>query len=98
MPRPLLLALSMVVLMAGVAFAGDHDRARKAVLDGSIVPLEEVIATAKAAIGGQIVEAELEDEGSALVYEIKMITPAGKVVKVYYDARNGQELRRKERK
>lgn len=98
MPRTLVVALAVATLMAGAAFAGDHDRARKAVLDGTIVPLENIIAKAKTEIGGQVVEAELEDEGATPVYEIKMITPDGKVVKAYYDARDGKELRRKERK
>jgi uncharacterized membrane protein YkoI len=57
-----------------------------------MLPLREIIARAESAFAGQVVEAELEDEGGLPTYEIKVLTRAGRVVKVRYDARTGALL------
>ncbi|MEO5375576.1 MAG: PepSY domain-containing protein [Alphaproteobacteria bacterium] len=79
----------------------DHDRARRAVAEGRILPLKAILAQAEAAYPGQLIEAELEDEGGSVVYEIKILTEGGQVMKLYYDAHTGELLsarRRTERR
>lgn len=83
------------VTMASVAMASDghdQDRARRAVQQGTMLPLRDIIARAEAEVGGEVVEAELEDERGGPVYEIKLLTRAGRLVKVRYDARTGAAL------
>jgi len=89
---PLLLALA-----AGPALArdGDHDRARQAVQSGEALPLRTILDKVAAEFPGEMIEAELEDEDGRLAYEIKLITPDGNVLKVYYDARDGRVLKTK---
>jgi len=53
---------------------------------------QALIARAEAEVGGEVVEAELEDERGGPVYEIKLLTRAGRLVKVRYDARTGAAL------
>jgi uncharacterized membrane protein YkoI len=93
-----LIAALMVALLGfpPAAFAGgDHDRARQAVEDGRIMPLKEILTRAEGAYPGQLIEAELEGEGGKMVYEIKMLTKDGQLMKLLYDARTGEMLRAK---
>lgn len=86
--------LTLLLAAAPVAQAGDddHDRARRAVEAGEIKPLREIFTVAEAAYGGQLVEAELERRGGRMVYELKLLTVEGRLLKVYYDARSGLPL------
>ena len=90
-------------LMAALAAVGtaaasdDHDRARRAVDEGRILPLKEILSRAQGAYPGQVIEAELEDEGGAIVYEIKILTADGRVMKLYYKAATGELLKVKGR-
>lgn len=94
MKKHLALAALTLALLAPLAVAGerDHDRARRAVEAGEIRPLREILATAEQAHGGQLIEAELETEDGKLVYELKILVPGDRVLKVYYDARTGESL------
>lgn len=86
--------LALLLVAAPLAQAGDddHDRARRAVEAGEIKPLREILTTAEAAYGGQLIEAELERRGGRMVYELKLLTVEGRLLKVYYDARSGLPL------
>ena len=93
-----------VFLVAALAFgavapssASDHDRARRAVEEGRILPLKEILARAQGAYPGQVIEAELEDEGGMVVYEIKILAADGRVTKLYYNAATGDLLKAKDR-
>jgi uncharacterized membrane protein YkoI len=95
MGRLLPCLLAAAIACCGAAAAEDdhdQDRARRAVEQGRMLPLHEIIAQAEAAFAGQVVEAELEDERGLPTYEIKVLTRAGRVVKVRYDARSGALL------
>lgn len=93
------LTLILLALLAcGPALAGDaHDRARRAVEEGRILPLKDILARAESAYPGRMVEAELEDEGGVMLYEIKMLTRDGRVMKLHYDAATGELVRAKVR-
>ncbi|MDI1284304.1 MAG: PepSY domain-containing protein [Reyranella sp.] len=91
------LAAPLAVSAAAPVSASDHDRARRAVEEGRILPLREILARAQGAYPGQVIEAELEDEGGIVVYEIKMLTADGRVTKLYYNAATGELLKTKDR-
>ena len=91
------LAAALIVGAAAPASASDHDRARRAVEEGRILPLKQILARAQGAYPGQVIEAELEDEGGMVVYEIKILTTAGRVMKLHYDAATGALLKTKDR-
>ena len=95
MIRPLFaLVMSLLVVASAPAHAGDseHDRARRAVEAGEIRPLRDSLAAAEAAFGGQFIEAELEHEDGRWIYEIKLISAEGQLMRLDYDARNGALL------
>lgn len=75
----------------------DHERVRRAVEAGQILPLKDILAKAESAYPGQMVEAELEAKDGTMVYEIKLLTTDGRVMKLLYDARTGELLKAKGR-
>ncbi|WP_035692715.1 PepSY domain-containing protein [Azospirillum halopraeferens] len=101
---PSALAIALAVLPAsGRADDGrddDHDRARQALRDGRVLPLEAIVARATDAFGGTVLDVEIEDDdhGSRrgrdrrLVYEVKMLVPGGHIVTLIYDAGTGDLL------
>ena len=94
-------ALCGVLLLASPASAGerDHERAREAVATGRILPLETIVERVRAEIGGDILDVELEDDHDGrFVYEIKVLAPGGRIVKLEYDAATGDLLRFKGRR
>lgn len=80
-----------------IAASDDHDRARRAVQAGEVLPLRTILENAARDCPGDVIETELEDWHGALAYEIKLITPEGRVVKLIYDARDGKLLKSKGR-
>ena len=91
------LVAALAVGAAAPASASDHDRARRAVEEGRVLPLKDILARAQGAYPGQVIEAELEDEGGMVVYEIKMLTADGRVVKLSYNAATGELLKTRAR-
>lgn len=71
----------------------DHERARRAVQAGQVVPLRTILDSVARDFPGDVIETELEDRHGTPVYEIKVIAPEGRVMKVYYDARDGSLLK-----
>lgn len=98
MRLPALLLIAAALALAGAAASAgdsDHDRARRAVEQGRILPLKEILARAQGAYPGQVIEAEFEDEGGKATYEIKILTTDGKVTKLHYNAATGELLKTK---
>jgi len=75
----------------------DHDRVRRAVERGEILPLTDILKHTSKAYPGQLIEAELEVEDGEMIYELVIISEDGRVYKLYYDARNGDLLKVKGR-
>ena len=71
----------------------DHDRARRAVQAGQVLPLPTVLERLQREVPGQVLEVELEQERERWIYEIKLLTPAGQLTKVKLDARTAEVLR-----
>jgi len=80
---------------AGAAVEGehDHDRARRALECGEVMPLAEVLAAVRPHIKGEIVETEFEKDDGVWVYELKYIDARGRLVEIYVDARTGRILK-----
>lgn len=90
---PVLLAAVLLAAPAARADDDDHERARRAVQAGEVLPLRTILDNVARDYPGDIIETELEESHGAIVYEIKVISPEGRVMKVYYDARTGSLLR-----
>jgi uncharacterized membrane protein YkoI len=97
MKRVFPLALAALLAVSTTAHAGDHDRARRAVQSGQVLPLRTVLDKAMAQFPGDLIEAELEEKHGRIVYEIKLISPEGNVIKLHYDASDGRLLSAKGR-
>jgi len=79
--RPMLCAaIFSVTLLAVVASADDYP-------PGDVVPLQQLFAEIHAEFPGRILEVELDDDdGDKWIYEVKVLTPQGHVLKLEYDA------------
>ncbi|RAU23085.1 hypothetical protein CU669_02655 [Paramagnetospirillum kuznetsovii] len=86
-------ALLLLMLVVGLpARAHDHDDARRAVQAGEILPLSAILERVNAEYSGDLIEAELERKHGRPVYEIKLLSKDGKLLKLHYDARDGSAL------
>lgn len=71
----------------------DHERARRAVQAGEVLPLRTILDRVARDFPGDVIETELDDEDGEFVYEVKLISPEGRVMKVYCDARDGRVIK-----
>lgn len=98
-PLLAIMALFMLALpLAPVAVGddkSDHDRARAALKRGEVMPLRDIVAKAEAAFPGRMLEVELTDDDGGIVYEIELLSPDGRLIKLLYDARTGTLLKAK---
>jgi uncharacterized membrane protein YkoI len=88
-------ALLLALLGAGAGQAGDghdHDRARRALESGEILPLRTIMERVERDYPGQIMEVELEREDARWIYEIKLLRTGGALVEIEIDARDGALL------
>lgn len=96
-----LASLFTLLLAASPALSAgndDHERARHAVQSGQVVPLRTVLDNVARDYPGDVIEIELEDQRGQPVYEIKLISPEGRVMKLIYDARDGSLLKSKDKR
>lgn len=71
----------------------EQEAIRQAVLRGEIVPLPKVLAIAQGRVEGEIIKVELENESWGIKYEVKILTPTGRVREVEINARTGKVLK-----
>jgi uncharacterized membrane protein YkoI len=99
--RSILCAVALVVGAAGWAGAGDEhegrheeaERASRGVATGEFVPLAKIIAALRERYEGEIVETELESEGSDQpYYEFHLLRPDGHLIEIRVDARSGRYI------
>ena len=94
------LACACVVLTTA-SFASDrhdHERARKALESGEILPLRAVLERVERDYPGQFLEVELDRDDGRWLYEIKLIHDDGRMEELELDARDGSLVSRKGRK
>lgn len=99
--QPVLSTLAFVlavVLASPPALAdSEQDRARAAVQAGKVLPLKTLLERLEREHPGQVLEVELEQDDGRWIYEIKLLQPGGRLVKLELDAASGAVLQRKER-
>lgn len=71
----------------------EQDAIRQAVQRGELLPLPRVLAIAQAKVRGDVVKVELEHESWGIKYEVKILTPSGRVREVEINARTGAVLK-----
>lgn len=76
---------------------GDHDRARRALEAGEVLPLKTVLEKVALDTPGQVLEVEMERRRIGWVYEIKILRPGGALVKLVVDASDGTIVARRGR-
>jgi len=72
--------------------APDYEQAREAVDSGQAIPLAKILEMVAPKLDGEIVGIELEREGPALIYELKIIKPDGRLTGVNVEAATGKIL------
>ncbi len=74
----------------------DQHRAQKALKAGQIVPLRKMLGSVEDRYEGDVLEVELDDERvngvKIWIYEIKLLTPQGNVLKMDIDAKTMEIL------
>jgi len=75
----------------------DHERARKALMSGDVLSLRQVLDLVNRDYPGEPVEIEFEDDDGVYVYEIKLLQPAGSVLKMKVNATTGKIIKVKGR-
>jgi len=84
------------VLCVSASLALGHDREDKDLesvqATSAKVSMEQAIQTAKTKFPGRVVEAELEAEDGALVYEVKVVSASGETQEIEIDAQSGEVL------
>lgn len=78
-----------------LGFGGDHERARAALQAGEVLPLPQLLERVAREQPGQVLAVELERHDGLWVYELKLLDPAGRLVRLEVDARSAELLRRK---
>jgi len=91
-------ALVLVIALPAWADNDKQDMARRAMLAGEVAPLSELLAVVEQNYQGDVLKVELEDEdadkwggtgdGKIFIYEIKILTVRGNLVKLKYDAKS----------
>ena len=94
------LALGLVFGLAPTARASDdhdHEQAQRAVQAGEVLPLRSVLERLEREHPGQVLDVELERDDGRWIYEIKLLQPDGRRIKLELDARTGALMQRKDR-
>jgi uncharacterized membrane protein YkoI len=91
--------LFSLLLIAGLLLAAassradqDSDRARESRAAGKTVALQSLVEWVAARYHGRLLEAELEEDDGALVYELEWLTPQSSVLEFEFDAHTGRLL------
>lgn len=71
----------------------DSDRARTGVSSGAILPLAAILGGVENRFGARMINAELHRKSGRLIYELELITPAGRVLGVSVDAATARVIR-----
>lgn len=102
-PRAVLaacLALALAAPWTGSQAGGrdDHERARQAVASGEVLPWPQIAQRIAASHPGELLELELEREDGRWIYEVRLLQPGGRILKLELDARTGELLRQRRAK
>ena len=76
----------------------DHERARRALEQGEVLPLRSVLERLEHEVPGQVLKIEFEEDDGRFIYEIRLLEPDGRIAKLKVDAADGHVLRIKRKK
>lgn len=91
--------LLLIVLLSASVQARDLDQDEALILrqQGTILALEQLVDKALGRHpGAKLLEAELEEKHGVFVYEFELLTTAGSVRELKFDARDGRLLKDEE--
>jgi uncharacterized membrane protein YkoI len=90
-------ALVIAGLATAIPARGDseQDRARAALQAGEVRPLAEILAAVARDFAGDVLAIELERERGIWIYEVKLLTRMGTLLKLEYNAGTAQLIRAK---
>lgn len=92
----LLVALSAFLPASGVLADDDdrdHEEARELLQRGEILPLAQVLELVRRIEPGDVIEVELDRDDGVWEYQVKVLTPTGRVREVTLDARDGRLIK-----
>ena len=69
-----------------------QDRARRALRDGRVLPLGDIMGMVSRRYPGRVLNADLVREGSRLIYYLKVLDPQGRVAEIAVDGKSGRVL------
>ena len=72
---------------------GDQDLARQALQRGEVLPIARILELAAKHQPGDVIEVQLDERRGRLEYEIRVLTPQGRVRELRLDARTGAFVR-----
>lgn len=87
--------LFLILLCAATPALADeegHDRARRALEAGEILPLTAILRAANAARPGRVIEIELDRDDGIWIYELELVSPGGQLYEMEIDAATGAIL------
>lgn len=71
----------------------DMERARDALRSGQILPLSRILEAVERDFQGEVIEVELEYEHERWIYELRLLSPRGAVLKLDYNAKDATLFR-----
>jgi uncharacterized membrane protein YkoI len=90
----IMMFLSVILVSPLLMADNDNDRAKILLERRQIVSLERLLANIRQHGNWQILELELDERDDRLIYKVELLDQQGKVHKLNYDAKTGQELTR----
>lgn len=90
------LALALAPALAGAD--DDHERARRALERGEVLPLATILERLAPVIGSDVVETEFERDDGSWLYEISYIDARGRLVEIEVDAGDATILKKKRKR
>lgn len=90
-------AVAMLSPVAAEEDREDHEAARQAVEAGEILPLPRILERVRQQYPGQVLEIELERRRPGWIYEIRVLQPGGRLVRLEVDAHDGRVVQRRNR-
>lgn len=89
-----LIALALAMISTQALADDDHDRARRALARGEILPLTRILDVVAREAGGRVIEVEFDDDDGRYVYEVEVISRDGRLLELTIDAATGVVIER----
>ncbi len=87
------LASSGLLSAGSLAAEEDYQLAKKLRQQGEILPLEKILAFARAEKNGEVLETEFEKKDGRYIYEVEILDIQGQVWELKLDAKTGKLIK-----